>query len=493
MTSGGSLDPIAYETHSGLVVLVGDRAYKAKKAIVTPFLDFGDVERRRQACQRETELNRRLSPDVYLGVGELTDPTGRPSEPVLFMRRMPAERRLSALVRGSEPVGELIADLAARLATFHAGAKRGPDIDDEGRADALQRRWSANLTEMAELGAGVIAPAVLKSVGLRVEDYISARKPLFERRIAEHRIVDGHGDLIADDIFCLPDGPRMLDCLDFDDRLRYVDVADDIAFLQMDLEFLGRGDLADALGDAYDAHTGDPVPHSLRHHYIAYRAVVRAKVELLRWHQGSVVARRAADEHLRLAVDHLERGVIRLALVGGLPGTGKTTLARALADRVGAVVISSDVVRRTLQAEGVVGGTVGEYGQGLYTSAHRDAVYERMIELARVELGMGSCVILDASWMSETDRARAAELAAQMRAALIELRCTAPPEVADERIRTRRNSESDATPAIAAAAAAAAQPWFEAVPVDTSNGIEPAVQTAESMWRLTMSGSSSTR
>ena len=162
---------------------------------------------------------------------------------------------------------------------------------------------------------------------------------LFAGRISDRRIVDGHADLLADDIFCLPDGPALLDCLEFDDRLRYVDGIDDAAFLAMDLEFLGRPDLAAHFLGRYLAEARDDAPESLRHFYIAYRAVVRAKVDCVRHTQGGAGAADSARAHLRVAREHLREGTVRLILVGGGPGTGKTTLARGIADRVGAQVI----------------------------------------------------------------------------------------------------------------------------------------------------------
>ncbi len=182
----------------------------------------------------------------------------------------------------------------------------------------------------------------------------------------DKRIVDGHGDLLADDIFCVPDGPLLLDCLEFDDHLRYVDGIDDAAFLAMDLEFLGRKDLADYFFDTYCEFADDEAPASLKHFYIAYRAVVRAKVDCVRFTQGDPEASANASRHLSLALEHLNAGAVRLALIGGAPGTGKTTLARALADRVGAEVISTDDVRRELKQAGTIDGEAGVLDVGLY-------------------------------------------------------------------------------------------------------------------------------
>src|SRR5690606_13545776 len=166
------------------------------------------------------------------------------------------------------------------------------------------------------------------------------------RRVAAGRACDGHGDLLADDVFCLDDGPQVLDCLEFDDALRYEDVLADVAFMAMDLERLGRADLAEHFLDAYRRAAGEDWPASLAHHHIAYRAQVRAKVTAIRAQQGDAGSVDAARALLKLCFDHLEAGRVRLILVGGAPGTGKSTLAAGLAASLGATVLRSDVIRK---------------------------------------------------------------------------------------------------------------------------------------------------
>ena len=167
-----------------------------------------------------------------------------------------------------------------------------------------------------------IADESIERIERRVTEFISGRALLFTRRIEEGCIVDGHGDLLADDIFCVDGEPALLDCLEFDDQLRYVDRIDDAAFLAMDLEFLGRKDLGDYFLERYAAHSADTAPSPLRDFYIAYRAVVRAKVDCVRLSQGKSEAAVDAARHLAIATQHLESGAIRLALIGGNPGTG---------------------------------------------------------------------------------------------------------------------------------------------------------------------------
>ena len=208
------------------------------------------------------------------------------------------------------------------------------------------RRWEDNIEQTGRFRGTVLDASEFDETLARARRFLAGREHLLADRVSRGRIVDGHGDLIADDIFCLDDGPRVLDCLEFDDALRFVDALDDVAFLAMDLERLGRPDLADYFHDAYVEFSADPAPPSLWHHYLAYRAFVRVKVACLRHEQGADDAAKTAAQHLRLCADHLRAGTVRLALVGGLPGTGKSTVAGRLADLAGAVVLSSDRLRK---------------------------------------------------------------------------------------------------------------------------------------------------
>jgi len=197
-----------HETHIGIVFLVGDRAYKMKKAVHNDFLDFRTPDRRRAACRREIELNRRLAPDVYLGISEVlrpTEPWGQPvahagpSEPLVVMRRMPDDRRLATLVTSGAPVQDELRDLARIMARFHAGAVRGTPVAADATRDAVAARWAGNVAELMAVPA--IDPDVVAAVGRLSTRFLDGRAPLFAARIEQDRIVDGHGDLTAADVF----------------------------------------------------------------------------------------------------------------------------------------------------------------------------------------------------------------------------------------------------------------------------------------------------
>lgn len=455
-----------HETHIGVVFLVGERAYKLKKPVDLGFCDFTTPQRRLAACRREVALNRRLTPDVYLGVSEVSDVDGRPADYLVVMRRMPADKRLTTLVKAGEDVRGVIDGLARLMAAFHSAAERGPEISVEGSRDAIRTRWCDSVRQIRPLR--VLDNAVLDEIERLMLDFLAGREALFDRRIAEDRVVDGHGDLLADDIFCLDDGPRVLDCLEFDDRLRRLDGLDDVAFLAMDLERLCAPELAARLFDRYAEFAADPAPGSLRHHYVAYRAFVRTKVACLRAHQGADDAVDAAREYAALTLRHLRAGRPRLILIGGLPGTGKSTVAGLLADELGAVLMSSDRVRKELAGTSPSDPAGAGYREGIYSPEHTRRTYGELLRRAGKLLGQGETVVLDASWIRDSDRAEAEMCARASHSEIVSLQCVAPRELAAQRMRTRRGSSSDADPDIAAAMSADADPWPAAIEISTT-------------------------
>ena len=473
------------ETHTGLVILVGERAYKAKRPVVTDFLDFSTRSARERALARELELNNRLAPQAYLGIAHLDGPAADEREPVLVMNRYPDAVRLSTRVAADvETVRDEVERVAVVLAEFHDRAQRGREIDAEARVLAIKGRWDANLVELEQFTDEVVSAEAVRRIKELAHQYIKGRAVLFADRISLRRIVDGHGDLLADDIFCVDGYPNLLDCMDFDDRLRYVDGLDDAAFLAMDLEFLGRPDLAETFLDRYCGCAADEAPQSLRHFYIAYRAGVRAKVDCIRHAQGHAEAAADAARHLDLALAHLRSAVPRLIVIGGGPGTGKTTLARSLAEQIGARVISTDDVRKDLERDEVIQGAPGELDAGLYTPENVAMVYKVVLRRAHSMLAAGESVILDGTWRDPAHREQARELAAAAHAVHLEMACTTPLAEAQDRIAQRRNSTSDATPEIARGIAdqqQADETWGSAHRIATDRPLAESVAEAQAI------------
>ena len=437
----------AVETHTGAVFFAGDLAVKVRKPVRLPFVDLSRPEQRRQAAQEEVRLNRRLAPDVYLGVVDLKLPGAGP-EAAVVMRRLPSQARLSTMVASrAAGLDEVVRALASRLVAFHSGCPARPDVGDVGQLRALWDDIRTALTGHSQLAR----PAVLERVHQRAIDYLAGRAALLADRAERGCVRDGHGDLLADDIFVLADGPRILDCLDFDERLRCGDVLLDVAFLAMDLERLGAPELARLLLSSYGELSGRPQPPSLEHFFIAYRAAVRAKVTAIRWEQGAAGVGPQVEALLDLADRHLEEAAARMVLVGGLPGSGKTTLARRLAARPGWVLLSTDAIRPGHRGD-----------DNRYTVQSRDLVYDHLLARASAALGAGASVVLDATWQREEWRQHARTLAADMHAVIEEICCVTDDATARARLQSRTGDDSEAGEPVRRLLARSFAPWPQA-------------------------------
>ena len=469
MTDHRKTPPVrVVETHISVLVFVGDRVYKLRKPVHFDFLDFTDRAVREADCRREVELNRRLAPDVYLGVADIVM-EGEAIDHMVVMRALPDERRLATLVRAGVDVDVWLARVATALAEFHAAARRSPAISEAGTGHALQATWDANFEETRRFVGTILEPVADEEIRHSVSSWLASHRALLEDRIASGRVCDGHGDLQAEDIFCLDDGVRILDCIEFSDDLRYGDVCADVAFLAMDLERLGRPDAAERFVFQYEAQAGERMPRPLLHHYIAQRAYVRAKVACLQVEQGNQDAAGDARGLHRLALRHARRSRQVLVLVGGLPGTGKSTLAAGLAAETGWDLLRSDELRRELQPSDEVATSAADTGR--YEPAAVGAVYDELLRRARRHLDEGESVILDASWIDAGQRAAAVRAAAETGSELVELCCTCEEPLATARINERskgRDDVSEATPQVRSAMAERMDPWPSAITIDTS-------------------------
>jgi aminoglycoside phosphotransferase family enzyme/predicted kinase len=431
-------------------------------------------------------LNRRLSPGVYLGVADLVGPDGQVQDHVVLMQRMPERRRLATLIRSGAQVDRQVREVARALAVFHGRAERSEVISRDVTAASVAALWQTSFVQMREhtdLVPGPVEGDIERLVGR----YLAGRGELFRQRSVTS-VLDGHGDLMAEDIFCLDDGPRILDCLEFDDRLRHVDQVDDAAFLAMDLEHLGARGMALRFLEWYAEFSGDHAPSSLVEHYLAYRAFVRAKVACVRHAQGLGGAAPEARRLLASALAHLQRGAVTLVVVGGPPGTGKSTVAAGLADRLGLTLLSSDRVRKELaQLSPVTSATAG-FGEGIYTPGWSRRVYDELMRRAAMLLRVGESVVVDATWASERYRGLARETTASAVADLVELRCSVSPGIADARLRTRprmsaAGTVSDASPAVSTGLRDGFEEWPTAYEVDTSGEPGGAVGCAVNLVR----------
>ena len=459
------------ETHISILIFIGDKVYKIRKPVRFAFLDFSDRADRAVDCHREVELNRRLAPDVYLGVADIVM-DDEPVDHMVVMRALPEERQLTSLLQSDADIGRPLDQIALTLSSFHATATRSAQIAAAASPSAFTQKWKENFEEVARFVGNPLDSSVETEIHALVARWLSTHRHLLEARAVEGHVCDGHGDLQASDIFCLEDGVRILDCLEFSDMLRYDDVCADVAFLAMDMERLGRPDAAMTFVRSYERHSGCTLPPPLLHLHIALRAYVRAKVACLRSEQAADAAGSARKLHV-MALRHLRSARSALVLVGGLPGTGKSTLAAGLANQTGWVLVRSDEVRQRRPG-----------GSDRYAPDAVAAVYEELLRIGHGHLEQGKSVILDASWVGAEQRARAAQVAEETQSELIAICCRCEDAVGADRIRERLrrgDDVSEATVAIRDAMAMRLDPWPSAVVVDTSR--TPVTATVESTLR----------
>jgi aminoglycoside phosphotransferase family enzyme/predicted kinase len=489
------------QTHISWVFIAGTRVYKVKKPVDFGFLDFSTLRKRAHACRREVELNRRLAPGLYLGVApifgrrssgrdvksasppeySLTRP-GRVIEYAVAMRLLPRERLLTTLLSRRTASAADLRRVARRIAVFHAGAA------------AASPRWrgigvlAENLRENFRETVPFLGKTVSGGDYLVVWDYnhdfLVRRRTLLERRAREGRIRDGHGDLHAEHIVLLRGSVLVYDCIEFSDRLRQCDVAADIAFLYMDLLHHGRPDLAATLMNEYLRRTGDWEVRLLVPFYACYRAVVREKVESFRLADPGISPARKreaagrAARYFRLASELARRDARpRLILVGGLPGSGKSTIARALAERIGADCLSSDVLRKELAGAEPGARLPAAVGAGIYSAAMSALTYRELQAQAERQLHAGRSVVLDATFGRVAARRPAAALARTVGAVFVAAECRCSPRLARERLASRAHpgyaGPSDAGWEVYRSMRRTFEPFGpDAVPVDTSRPLE---------------------
>ena len=482
-------DATILETHTAIVMFVGDRAYKMKKPVRLDFVDFSQLESRRLGCLHELALNRRLASDVYLDVAAVIGSDGVACEYMVVMRRMPDDQRLSSKVERRDSVDEAIRDVVRQVAALHSTSPPNPEYSNVGRAKFLKERWEQCCNELRVAEASVVSRDEVDALEILARRFIEGREPLFEQRISDGRIRDGHGDLQADDIFVLDDGARILDCLEFQDTLRWGDVLNDFAFLAMDMERLGRPDLATVVFESHRVASGDAWPDSLAHYYVAYRATVRAFVNAIRSRQGDAEAAGRCRSLVAIARRHLELGAVKLVLVGGLPGTGKSTLALGIGARDHSVTIASDVLRGDTRVATSHEAALSSGTDHRYSDRAVSAIYLEALGRAESALGRGHTVVLDASWQSKAMRAAARAVAERVSCDIVELRCVASSRVTDARIVERARvgvDPSEATIQVSRTMETTFDLWPEATIVSTTSRFEDEVAFALNAIRPTV-------
>jgi aminoglycoside phosphotransferase family enzyme/predicted kinase len=448
------------QTHISWVFLRADDAFKVKKPVGLGFLDFTTKEKRREACEAEVRLNRRLAPDVYRGVVPVTlDALGRhrfggEGEPVdwaVSMRRLPDSHRADVRLERGELTGEDVERVAGRVARFHGECGPSEAAKPFGTVEAIRFNVLENFEQTSSTIHRYLDPERVKELEAWQVRFLEERRPLFEARLGTGRIRDGHGDLRLEHVYLDERGEvTILDCIEFNDRFRYADVCTDVVFLAMDLAWHGRVDLAERFLARYAREAGDYDLYPLVDFYQSYRAFVRGKIASMTAGGAGAsfeVRERAAAEARRyflLALASERQGLVspRVVAVGGFIASGKSTIADALGREMPAPVVDADRTRKHLAGVAPEQPLPEGPWKGFYSPEFTRKVYSELRRRASAVLASGRPVVLDASFRARAHRAEAKRLARETGVPFLFLECRAPEGLCRERLREREKTST---------------------------------------------------
>lgn len=444
-----------HETHASLVFVTDHYVYKVKKNVNLGFLDYSTLKRRRYYCQMEVDLNRRLSPDVYLQIVAIRKTQGRYSlngqgaivDYAVKMRRLPDTRNLQFLLQQCAVTEQMLDHLAELLADFHTAYPPLLTQQGYGTINQVRADWQENFDQTSRYISDLIDPAIYDTLQQSVSSFLNRHANWFEQRVESGHVRDCHGDLRAEHIyFLVPAQIRIIDCIEFNQRFRYIDVASEVAFLAMDIERLGFPALANHFVRAYVRHAGDLTLYRLLDFYRCYRAFVRGKVAALRMDGKQAPIdelTRLAKGYFNLAAKEAERFSRPLLIItSGLIGSGKSSIAVEVAAALGVCLRQSDRIRKETLGLTPIPPQQVQYGAGIYSGAARQRVYSVLADQAAMCLQAGQSVILDASFSQRDNRLQMAQLADKFNADFLILACIAPSTVIQNRLKARADDPS---------------------------------------------------
>jgi hypothetical protein len=447
------------ETHISSVLLAGDCAYKLKKPVNFGFVDFSTLLLRTHFCAEELRLNRRTAPQLYLDVqpvtGTLDAPqvggAGEPIDHLLRMRRFDPAQVLDQVAARGELTAAHIDALSTAIADLHRAATCAEDDSPFGTPETVQRWVEGNLALVRADCHAAIDRARVDALADWTRHRFERQRALIESRRRAGFVREGHGDLHLGNVVLIDGRPVLFDALEFNEELRWIDVVSDVAFLFMDLLDHGQSALAWRMLSGYLEATGDYDGVALLHFYAVYRALVRAKVALLRVQQPAappivrVRAQRTFAHYLALAEGMAQsRQSPQLVVMTGLSGSGKSTVALELAAQLGALRVRSDVERKRLA--GIE--ATGRGAEALYAPRMTELTYDRLQSLAATLLEARVSVVIDAASLRADERRDLARIATAHGCPATVVACEAPPALLEARVAARTaagRDPSDAT------------------------------------------------
>jgi uncharacterized protein len=408
---------LSMQTHISWVFIASPFVFKVKKPVNLGFLDFSTLEKRHHFCRRELELNRRLCPDVYLDVLPIYQTPsdfsfkakGEIAEYCLKMKELPKGWFLGELL-GEGRVGKSeINRIISRLRRFYESQTPTKEIEQWGIPEKLKITTDENFAQIEPFVGRTISLAAFQAIRYFTNEFYVRNERLFHRRIQQQRIRDCHGDLHLDHIHLTPKATTIFDCIEFNDRFRFIDTANDVAFLAMDFDFEGRSDLGNLFLRNCAREFRDPEMLKLSDFYKCYRALVRAKVETI---QAIPMKTTKAGEHakaaaryFRLALRYTVSGSepLLLAVIGRV-GTGKSTVARALGNELNWPVFSSDQIRKMLAGVPLVRRTPARKRAEVYSRQMTAKTYNHLLARGLTAAKTQGGAIVDATFSSAANR-----------------------------------------------------------------------------------------
>lgn len=447
--------PRIRETHISWVLLTGAFAYKIKKPVKFDFIDASTLERRLHHCNEELRLNRRLAPDLYLGVVPIArvdsrlrveSHAGSVIEYAVRMKQFDPEQELSALLQRADVSAAEIRLLGELLALFHLRATAAAPDPAQPNTEQMYEAVSSNLEQLHAYAQEFEQPADLKRLTDWTHDVARSLERSFRYREHCGYVRECHGDLHSGNIVRWQGCLVPFDCIDFDPHLRWIDVISDIAFLVMDWVNRNRADLAATLLGRYLEITGDYEGLRLLPFYAVYRALVRAKVDAI---TAAHAPERAAEFHDRLRQrvraalhwTHLPQPV--LILMHGPSGSGKSWLSEQLIEALPALRVRSDLERKRVAGLSVGTSATSAPNTGLYVPEMSHRTYARLLECAENCLQTGFHTIVDAAFLDRADRELFHGLAARLRTPLVIVSCRADVDTLSARVQARTESGKD--------------------------------------------------
>jgi uncharacterized protein len=452
---------VVLQTHISWVVLTGPYTYKIKKPVNLGFVDFSTLAQRHFFCQEELRLNRRLAPQLYLEVVALYGTPerprfhgqGAPLEYAVKMVQFAQETLLSHLIAAGQLQGAHIDCLTREVSAFHARIATADPMSRFGTPEALYQPVQENFQHLFDTIDDPVRQAHARALEAWCQRTFTARRATFVARKRDGFVRECHGDMHLGNIILLDDQVVIFDCLEFNEDLRWIDVASDVAFLTMDLEDRGRPDLAHRFLNSYLEATGDYGLLGLLPFYLTYRATVRAKVAGIRLGQNHLSpeeeeqVREAFGSYFDLAERYTSSSCPRLLITHGLSGSGKTFATQQLVEATGTIRIRSDVERKRLFGLAPLERSTGRSDLNLYAPNATQRTYAQLAQQAARVIEAGFSVVVDATFLKRAQRDAFRHLAAQLNVPFTILEFCACAETLRRRVAQRSAQADDASEA----------------------------------------------